>query len=252
MMDFMQQKCDDRGEDSPSVKSTPSLHQGIFRQKYQDNGATILCGAFDNNHVNLRYPGVLKHRHGRGLSVTGTNTSDRVWLLRQNTPNFAGTVNAGQCTVICRYAPQDTNNEQACIWGANTTGGDASGLCGPRYSSSGNTLRWDWGGTSNGSTSLQVLGPLITDGIDVVNGNIYTMTVGPRGMEYFIDHYMWGSNSATPNIIPTNQAINLFYYNGVDGKSGTIFWWRMYSKQLTHGMIHDIVKDEYAPWRPWF
>lgn len=261
MFDMMQQMAKNtNGIPTANSSTIPDLHQGIPFQPWLDNGANWKSGGLQS--VSVNYPGRgtgdgIRRGwglgHGRGLTQNSTSTSIRTQIVRNDTPAFPkGT---DECTFIFRFCMEDIQGSlNTGVWGNNSTGADACGLLGPRYQSPSDQIRFDWGGTSNGTTSLQISpSPALVDGLAIgpkqMHGHIYTCTKGKRGMEIWIDHTLWGRNDANPPRTASNETVYFHRYSGAEGTDGVILWWRAYKKQLSKGMIHSIVNDEYAPWR---
>lgn len=106
----------------------------------------------------------------------------------------------GPATLLIIYAKRDTTNRASGLIGFNAAA--TTGRIGLHAPFSDGNIYWDYGGSTNTVTRLQVSGQTWTAGVP----SVWVFTTGPRGMECWRDGKKVGSNSANPTRVSISNA----------------------------------------------
>lgn len=162
---------------------------------------------------------------GTGAEFTNTNQyidfGDSSWLP------------TAQIAIAFWERKSDTTNRASAAFGIN----DANGAtrCSAHLPYNDNNAYWDFGGSTNGVTRVTSSSGVTGD----TNLRHWVLTVGPRGMEIWLNSNLIGSNGATPTRTSTTAAFRVNQFGGatIDGDIVTIYDFRVYDRQLSMGEI---------------
>jgi hypothetical protein len=149
---------------------------------------------------------------------------------------------ANDCTVVLSYRKLTETDNNAAVFGLAGGGTDRFDLFLKGYGAN----YWDYGGTTNGYDRLIVA----SAGITYTADNIWAVTVGPRGMEMFLNGLLIGSNGGTPTRTASTTAFTLFGGVGVSCDTAECDFFRLYKTQLATSLLFWQAKEPYAMFRP--
>lgn len=177
--------------------------------------------------------GLGQSKFGVGWNIP--NTAGYLYTQRYTT-NYCDFIPTGNCSVVFCKRKTDTTNRSTYSFGCATQTGTS--VFGAYVPFSDGVVYWDYGGTSAGSTRLNVSS--LTFGDDV-----WVFTVGARGMEIWQNGIKRASNTANP----TRTTITTTQLEIGKGDIAVISCLHIYDRQLSPSDITILSNDPCAMYR---
>jgi hypothetical protein len=168
----------------------------------------------------------------RGLVIVHDSTADRTTLL----PTLA-TLPLQTVSIVSGYQKRDGVNRNSSLVGSAS--GDNSVRLGAHVPDSTGTVRWDVGGSAEGTKRLSIAG--LTFGDDD-----WAFTSGPRGMEIWQNGVLRASNSANPTRTNDGTAWQLGVHNVFPSDLANFHYLYLYRIQLSPDAIRRLHAEPYA------
>lgn len=151
-----------------------------------------------------------------------------------------------KCTILIGFRKTDTTNRDSGLFGIDPDVAAARKI-GAHCPYSDGTVYFDFGGSTNGTTRVQVASLTIS-----TLPQVFCFTTGARGMEIWQNGLKRASNAANPT--RTNTGGDTFKLGNHGGAAGSDFinfeFFFMWNRQLTNQEIQQISRDPWVFLRP--
>lgn len=176
---------------------------------------------------------IMMRSNRRGLALETTNADGLTYLDFGNSTTLGIPTTAA--TIVLTYRKTDASARISSAFGVFQTGVDGTTRCGAHLPYVDNTIYFDFGGTTEGTSRLSVAG--LTFGDDT-----WVFTTGARGMEIWQNGVLRASNSGTPTRVATTTSFALFSGQGVSPASDLAQCedLKVYTTQLSSGLCQHL------------